>query len=343
MVREIIHGHFISFPIDWVAKGSHWAKFNATATLGTIHKTNTTKAMEILKPYFPGAAGTPSFYTHGGSLYALGLVHTGDRDQSVIDFILSAIKNPSNNSNETLIHGACLGLGLVNLLSSEEEQNLAIYEELKNILFTDSATTGEAAALAIGLTMMSSANEIVIQDLITYAHETQHEKIIRSIALALALIMCGKEENADTLIQQLCTDQDPILRFGGMYMIGLAYVATSNNTALRKLLHFAVSDVSDDVRRAAVTNIGLLMLKDFQQVPKIVSLLAGSFNPHVRYGATLAVGISCAGSCNADALKLLEPMTNDSTDFVRQGAFIATAMILQQATVGLEPKVMKII
>ena len=82
--------------------------------------------MEILKPYFPGAAGTPSFYTHGGSLYALGLIHTGDRDQSVIDFILNAIKNPSNNSNETLIHGACLGLGLVNLLSSEEEQNLSI-------------------------------------------------------------------------------------------------------------------------------------------------------------------------------------------------------------------------
>jgi 26S proteasome regulatory subunit N2 len=49
-------------------------------------------------------------------------------------------------------------------------------------------------------------------------------------------------------------------------MIGLAYVATSSNAALRRLLHFAVSDVSDDVRRAAVTNIGLLMLKDFQQV-----------------------------------------------------------------------------
>lgn len=87
-----------------------------------------------------------------------------------------------------------------------------MYEELKNVLFTDSATTGEAAALAIGLTMLGSANQYVIQDLITYAHETQHEKIIRSIALALALITCGKEENADTLIEQLCTDKDPILR-----------------------------------------------------------------------------------------------------------------------------------
>lgn len=90
---------------------------------------------------------------------------------------------------------------------------LALYEELKNILFTDSATTGEAAALAIGLSMIGSANQFVIKELITYAHETQHEKIIRSISIALALIMCGKEENADALIDQLVLDKDPILRY----------------------------------------------------------------------------------------------------------------------------------
>ena len=84
-------------------------------------------------------------------------------------------------------------------------------------MFTDSATTGEAAALAIGLTMLASSNQQVIQDLVTYAHETQHEKIIRSIALALALIVCGKEEEADTLIEQLTLDKDPILRYGLNY------------------------------------------------------------------------------------------------------------------------------
>jgi 26S proteasome regulatory subunit N2 len=87
-----------------------------------------------------------------------------------------------------------------------------MYEELKNILFTDSATNGESAGLAIGLTMMGSANQYVIQDLLMYAHETQHEKIIRSIAIALALVLYGKEENADALIQQMTSDKDPILR-----------------------------------------------------------------------------------------------------------------------------------
>ncbi len=35
--------------------------------------------------------------------------------------------------------------------------------------------------------------------------------------------------------------QDPILRYGGMFVLGLAYCGTSNNAAIQKLLHFAVS------------------------------------------------------------------------------------------------------
>jgi 26S proteasome regulatory subunit N2 len=73
---------------------------------------------------------------------------------------------------------------------------------------------------------------------------------------------------------------------------------TADNGSVRKLLHVAVSDVNDDVRRAAVTCIGFLMFRSPDVVPKLVSLLAESFNPHVRYGACFAIGISCAGSAN---------------------------------------------
>lgn len=90
--------------------------------------------------------------------------------------------------------------------------------------------------------------------------------------------------------------QDPILRFGGMFAIGMAYRGTDNNGAIQKLLHFAVSDVSDDVRRAAVINLGFVLLGVPDQCPAIVSLLAQSYNPHLRYGAAMAVGIACAGS-----------------------------------------------
>ena len=108
------------------------------------------------------------------------------------------------------------------------------------------------------------------------------------------------------------------------------------------MLHTAVSDTSDDVRRAAVTALAFLLFKIPRQVPRIVQLLSESYNPHVRCGATLALGIACAGTGLQDAIEILEPMTKDSVDFVRQGAFIALGMILVQQSDASSPSLASI-
>lgn len=76
----------------------------------------------------------------------------------------------------------------------------------------------------------------------------------------------------------------------------MAYCGTGNNKAIRQLLHMAVSDVNDDVRRASVTALGFILFRTPEQVPRLVQLLSESYNPHVRYGATFALGIACAGT-----------------------------------------------
>merc|ERR1712137_1095398 len=158
----------------------------------------------------------------------------------------------------------------------------------------------------------------------------------------ISMIMYGREAQADALIDQLLLDKDPILRYGGMYTIAMAYCGTGNNDAIRQLLHVAVSDVSDDVRRAAVICLGFLLSGQPEQCPTMVSLLAQSYNPHVRYGATMAVGIACAGTALPEALDLLIPMTTDTVDFVCQGALIALSMVLIQVTRSQEPRVERV-
>lgn len=76
-----------------------------------------------------------------------------------------------------------------------------------------------------------------------------------------------------------------------------------------------------------------------EQCPSVVSLLSESYNPHVRYGAAMALGIACAGTGLREAIALLEPMAKfDPVNFVRQGALIASAMILIQQTDQTCPK-----
>ena len=71
----------------------------------------------------------------------------------------------------------------------------------------------------------------------------------------------------------------------------------------------------------------------------VVSLLSESYNPHVRYGAAMALGIACAGTGSKEAIALIEPMTNDPVNYVRQGALVASALVLIQHTEITCPKV----
>merc|ERR1719354_711316 len=187
--------------------------------------------------------------------------------------------------------------------------------------------------------MIGSNNTEAIKDMISYAQETQHEKIIRGLAIGIALLAYGRMEEADSLIEQLIVDKDPILRRCGMYAIAMAYVGSGSNKANRKLLHFAVSDVNDDVRRAAVESLGFVMFRSPNQAPSVVSLLSESYNPHVRYGSAMALRIACAGTGNREALAILETLSADSVNYVRQGALIASSMVLIQHTDISCPKV----
>lgn len=74
------------------------------------------------------------------------------------------------------------------------------------------------------------------------------------------------------------------------------------------------------------------MFKNSEIVPKLVSLLSESFNPHVRYGAAMAIGIACAGSALKDATDLLYGMLNDKVDFVKQGVYMSMALVLMETS-----------
>jgi 26S proteasome regulatory subunit N2 len=309
--------------------------------------------MNLLQPYLPNdpagdAAATVSptgGYAEGGSLYALGLIHgsnagsSAEKRSETTEFLRNHLR--ASHANEVISHGAALGVGLTAMGSAD----IGIINELKELLDTDSAVAGEAAGMSIGMVLVGtgasnihnslpSANKEEIMELVTelknYARETQHEKIIRGIAMGIALMQYGQEENADAVIEELRSDRDPIMRYGAQYALALAYCGTGSNKAIRILLHTAVSDVSDDVRMAAVIGLAFVLFKTPERVPQLVKLLLESFNPHVRYASCMAVGIAMAGSGDSLSISLLEPMLDDMTDYVRQGALMGTAMIYMQ-------------
>ncbi|CBZ52697.1 Proteasome/cyclosome repeat family protein,related [Neospora caninum Liverpool] len=303
---------FLRCNLDWMARASNWARFSATASLGVVHKGHVRDSMKLLRTYLPASSSASSSpYSEGGAFYALGLISANQPSSSVRDYLLEQLQ-AAGTASEPRQQGCCLGLGLVCMGNADDSE---VYEALKQVLFLDSAVAGEAAALGAGLLLLGSANAPAVAELLAYAQDTQHEKIRRACGIAIALLI---------------KESDALIRYGGMFTIAMAYCATANSSAIRRLLHVSVSDVSDDVRRAAVIALGFVLCGDRQQLAQILKILSGSFNPHVRYGAALALGMASAGTGRKEVVDLLLPLSNDSTDFVRQGAFIGLGFVLQQ-------------
>ena len=325
---------FLRQNLDWLSRATNWARFSATAGVGVIHRGRAEDSKQLLSQLLPA----PSPYTLGGALYAMGLMHCGrPHCGEASTFIIERLRAANN---ETVQHGACLGIGLSSYGKSELDAECMM--ELFRVLRSDSAVAGEAAGIGLGFVLAglrknpseNSGNKSLhdnwTRDMLAYARKTSHEKIIRGLGLGLACAFATCEEDADAIIEDALGDGDALIRYGGCQIIGSAYVGTGNNDAIRKLLHVAVSDVSDDVRRCAVMSIGFVLTNNPEQCVRVVQLLSESYNPHARYGAAMAVGIACAGTGNVNAAKLLEPMRRDKVDFVQQGAAIASALVLVQ-------------
>ncbi|KAK0712834.1 armadillo-type protein [Lasiosphaeria miniovina] len=327
------HDKFFRDNLEWLGKAVNWSKFTATAALGVIHRGNLTQSRKLLEPYLPRQVGVSSgsIFSQGGALYAYGLIHA-NHGANALEYLRSMFIAADE---EVIQHGGALGLGIAGMATGNEQ----VFDDLTKVLFADSALNGEAVGLSMGLIMLGTGNAKALETMFTYAHETNHEKIVRGCAIGMALIMFGQQEGADVMIEGLLVDPDPTLRYGGILTVAMAYCGTGSNKAIRKLLHIAVSDVSDDVRRIAVMSLGFILFRKPGSVPRMVELLAESYNPHVRYGSAMALGISCAGTGLDEAIDLLEPMMKDPTDFVRQGALIALSMIMVQQNEVMNPKV----
>lgn len=157
--------------------------------------------------------------------------------------------------------------------------------------------------------------------------------------MAIALIQLGRENEALPLASELLESSDPWIRSGGCFILGMAYAGTQNTEAVERLLQTVVKDTFDDVRRNAAMMIGFVSSMSPDLCLDMMKVLIESYNPHVRYGVVMALGISAAGTGQSNIIDTLWDMKDDTSNFVRQGIYIALALVMVQVTEKQNPKV----
>lgn len=328
---------FLRHNMDWLAKASFWSMFTCTAAVGVIHRGHVNAAMNVLEAYLPKTNSSlyAAPFSEAGSLYGLGLIYAPlgiSRSKEAITRI--KLNLTSFSGVPCMVHGASLGLGLAAIGLQDEE----LYDTLFNCLTGTDAVGGEAAAVGIGLLMLGSGHDLSLDGLKNLATaNNQKEKIIRGCMMASALIELGREDDALPFATELLESSDPWIRLGGCFVLGMAYAGTQNNKAIERLLLLSVKDTFDEVRRNAVMMIGFVTSMNPEVCLGMVKVLMESYNPHVRYGVVMALAVSAAGSGLPSVVETLWEMKDDSVPFVRQGIYIALAMVLVQVTEKVNP------
>jgi 26S proteasome regulatory subunit N2 len=234
---------FLRENLDWLGYASNWSKFTATAALGVIHKGNFEQGMVILGPYLPGENGGESnlagaAYSEGGALYGLGLINagvgaisSGVGGRTIEDYLRNILKAAQG---EVVQHGAALGLGIAGMGG----RNVDAYDDLKQALFTDTAVAGEGAGYAMGLIMLGTGDATYASEMLAYARETQHEKIIRGLAIGLAFLYFGRQDQADEIAKQLLAEK---VSQPSVVVLRLTLLSSGSHSSVWRRLHSCAS------------------------------------------------------------------------------------------------------
>jgi 26S proteasome regulatory subunit N2 len=89
------------------------------------------------------------------------------------------------------------------------------------------------------------------------------------------------------------------------------------------------------VKRSAIIALGFVLYQDDKLI-SVIKMLLYSYNPYIRYGCIMALAIGSKN--NKESIELIWPNLTDSVDFVRQGSYVALALLLQVSTNNSEPK-----
>ncbi|KAI8006908.1 hypothetical protein LOK49_LG07G01950 [Camellia lanceoleosa] len=138
----------------------------------------------VMAPYLPQSGMVVvAIHTQGGALYALGLIHA-NHGEGIKQFLRDSLCD----TNIELLTWCMLGSRLGDSWASDED----IYDVKPCFILT------------VFVLWRKSLVSVWLLD-----------GWAASLALGIALTVYGREEEADTLIEQMTRDQDPILRYGG--------------------------------------------------------------------------------------------------------------------------------
>ncbi|KAF1944370.1 26S proteasome regulatory complex, non-ATPase subcomplex, Rpn1 subunit [Clathrospora elynae] len=230
---------------SWVYKTKDEGMLSATASLGMLLLWNVEEGLDKIDPY----THVPDVMVKAGALFATGIVSSGVRMDSDPAMALLGDFDNINHDNKNVRLACIMGLGLA-YAGSNKEDLLALLLPIVTDTSLDMQISA-MAALSLGMVFVGSANGDVTDALMNTLLDEDRSKQLkdkwtRFMALGLALLFFGQQEEVDVILETLKALDHPMAKSASVLTEVCAWAGTGAVLKIQQLLHICNEHIEDE-------------------------------------------------------------------------------------------------
>lgn len=323
---------------SWVWKTKDEGMLSTAASLGMLMQWDVEMGLDKIDPY----TYINEDYIKAGAMLATGIINSGVRMDT--DPAMALLGDEANlaNKNVSIRTASIMGLGLAYAGSNKED----LLELLLPIVSDTSLDMqlSAMAALSLGLIFVGSAHSDVSEAIIqTFLDEDRtkqlKDKWTRFMALGLALLFFGQQEEVDVILETLKAIDHPMSKPTSVLAEVCAWAGTGAVLKLQQLLHICNDHIDDDSEEKkgdellqAYAVIGLSLVAMGEEVGQEMVLRQFGHLMHygeanIRKAVPLAMGLISPSNPQMKVYDTLSRYSHDNDNEVAINAIFAMGMV----------------
>jgi len=322
---------------SWVWKTKDDGMISAAASIGMLQMWDVESGLTTIDKY----SYADDDWVKAGAMLAVGIVNTGVRDNAEPAMALLSQDMLNHKKKEVRI-ASIMGLGLAYAGTAKEELS-----ELLLPFVSDSSldmSISAMAALSLGLIFVGSSNsdisEAIVQTFFDEDRAAQlKDKWTRFMALGLALLYFGRQEEVDVILETLEAIDHPMSKASSVLCEVCAWAGTGSVLKLQELLHICNDHIEEDdedkksdglLQAYAVIGLSLVAMGEDvgqEMILRQFGHLMHYGESNIRRAVPLALGLISPSNPQMKIYDTLSRYSHDNDNDVAVNAIFAMGLV----------------
>jgi len=322
---------------SWVWKTKEEGMLSTTASLGMLLLWDVETGLDKIDPY----TNVDDDMVKAGSMLATGIFNSGVRMESDPALALLGDEDNLSHKNRNIRLASIMGLGLAYAGSNKEE----LLELLLPIVSDTSLDMqlSAMAALSLGMIFVGSANGEVTDALMNTLLDEDRSKQLkdkwtRFMALGLALLFFGQQEEVDVILETLKALDHPAAKSASVLTEVCAWAGTGAVLKIQQLLHICNEHIEDEseekkgdelLQSYAVIGLSLVAMGEDVGQDMILRTLGHLMHygeANIRKAVPLALGLISPSNPQMKVYDTLSRYSHDNDNDVAINAIFAMGL-----------------